>query len=112
LASFGLFAAMTQLYSIWELVVGAVVEGLCFSVISPLSLSLLMVGMPRRYTGRAMGFYGAAEDIGLILGPLVGSAVWVEFGLTTAYLTLGGIFLAVLIPYLGAIRGRASVPTE
>jgi MFS transporter, DHA1 family, multidrug resistance protein len=109
LASFGLFAAMTQLYSIWELVVGAVVEGVCFSVISPLSLSLLMLGMPRRYAGRAMGFYGAAEDIGLILGPLLGSAVWVEFGLNAAYLTLGAIFLAVFIPYLGAMWRRASV---
>lgn len=108
IASFGLFALMTQLYSVWEMGVSALIEGFCFSVISPLSLSLLMVGIPRRYSGRAMGIYGAAEDVGLILGPLIGSAVWVEFGLTPAYLSLGAAFLFVLVPFLISMRAEVS----
>lgn len=103
-ASFGVFALMTQFQSVWEIATGAFLAGACFSVISPLSLSLLMVGIPKRYSGRAMGIYGAAEDVGVILGPLVGSAVWVGFGLTPAYLTLGATYLAVFVPYAIAMR--------
>jgi DHA1 family multidrug resistance protein-like MFS transporter len=108
IASFGVFALMTQFYSIWEIAAGAFLEGACFSAISPLSLSLLMVGIPKRFAGRAMGIYGAAEDVGVILGPLVGSAVWVEFGLTPAYLTLGATYLAVFVPYAAAMRRSRS----
>ncbi len=103
-ASFGVFALLTQLNNVWEIAVAGLLEGVCFSAISPLSLSLLMVGIPKRYAGRAMGIYGAAEDVGVILGPLIGSAVWVQFGLTAAYLTLGATFLAVLVPYAIAMR--------
>jgi MFS family permease len=110
IASFGVFALMTQFYSVWEIAVGAFLEGACFSAISPLSLSLLMVGIPRRFVGRAMGVYGAAEDVGVILGPLVGSAVWVGFGLTPAYLTLGGTYLAVFVPYAIAMRHSRDRP--
>ena len=109
-ANFGVFALMTQFYSVWEIVLAAFLEGACFSAISPLSLSLLMVGIPRRFVGRAMGVYGAAEDVGVILGPLVGSAVWVGFGLTPAYLTLGATYLAVFLPYAIAMRGARGRP--
>lgn len=68
-----------------------------------------MVGIPQRYAGRAMGIYGAAEDVGVILGPLIGSAVWVQFGLTAAYLTLGATFLVVLVPYAVAMRHPPTV---
>jgi len=112
IASFGVFALMTQFYSVWEIAVGAFLEGACFSAISPLSLSLLMVGIPRRFVGRAMGVYGAAEDVGVILGPLVGSAVWVGFGLTPAYLALGGTYLAVFVPYAIAMRHSQGRPNR
>jgi hypothetical protein len=48
--------------------------------------------------------------VGVILGPLIGSAVWVQFGLTSAYLTLGSTFLLVLIPYSIAMRRAPVVP--
>jgi MFS family permease len=99
LASSGVFVLMTHLYSVWALAGGTFLWGICFSTISPLSLSLLMVGIPKRYVGRAMGIYGAAEDVGIILGPLIGSAVWIEYGLTATYLTIGATYLAVLVPY-------------
>lgn len=105
-ASFGVYALMTQLNTAWELAIASFLAGACYSAISPLSLSILMVGIPESYTGRAMGFYGAAEDIGVIMGPLVGSAVWVGFGLGPAYLTLGASFLLVLIPYAIGMRSR------
>jgi MFS family permease len=106
LGSFVVFALFTQFVSVGAIAIGAFVAGAFFSVISPLSLSLLMVGIPKRYTGRAMGIYGAAEDIGVILGPVVGSAVWVEFGLTSAYLTLGATYLVIFVPYAIASRSK------
>jgi len=109
-ASFGVFALLTQLSDVWEIAAAGLMEGACFSAISPLSLSLLMVGIPKRYAGRAMGIYGAAEDVGVIIGPLLGSAVWVQFGLTAAYLALGATFLFVLVPYVIAMRGAPPVP--
>ena len=112
LASFGVFAFMTQLLAVWEVAIGAFLAGACYSAISPLSLSLLMLGIPSSYTGRAMGFYGAAEDIGVILGPLLGSAVWVGFGLTPAYLTLGTTFLLALVPYAIGMRRPPTEPNR
>ncbi len=112
LCAFAVFALMTQLYNVWEVAAGVFLAGICYSSISPLSLSLLMVGIPARYAGRAIGVYGAAEDVGVILGPLVGSAVWVEYGLTQAYLTLGATFLLVLIPYGVALRSLATRPNR
>jgi hypothetical protein len=69
-----------------------------------------MVGTPKRHAGRAMGTYGAAEDVGISVGPRVGSAIWVQFGLTAAYLTLGASFLAVLVPCVVAMRGQPPGP--
>ena len=103
-ASFGVFALLTQLHNIWLIAVAGLLEGACFSAVSPLSLSLLMVGIPTRFAGTAMGVYGAAEDVGIIVGPLVGTAVWVQYGLTAAYLTLGATYLAVLIPFALSLR--------
>ncbi len=103
-ASFGVFALLTQLHEIWLIAVAGLLEGACFSAVSPLSLSLLMVGIPTRYAGTAMGVYGAAEDVGIIIGPLLGSAVWVQYGLTPAYLALGATYLAVLVPFAISLR--------
>jgi MFS family permease len=109
-ANFGVFALLALLHNVWAIAGAGLLEGMCVSAISPLSLSLLMIGIPKRYAGRAMGIYGAAEDVGVILGPLIGSAVWVQFGLTSAYLTLGSTFLLVLIPYSIAMRRVPVVP--
>jgi MFS transporter, DHA1 family, multidrug resistance protein len=110
LANFGLFASMVSLNGVWELAGAALAEGACFSVISPLSLSLLVASIPNRYAGRMMGIYGAVEDIGLIIGPLAGSAVWVGYGLDPAFLVLGAPFLVVFVPY--ALHLRSSMKSE
>ncbi len=112
LAGFGVFALMTQLYNIWEIAGAVFLAGICYSSISPLSLSVLMVDIPRRYAGTAIGVYGSAEDVGVILGPVLGSAALVEFGLAKAYLTLGATFLLVLIPYAVAMRSFATKPNR
>lgn len=112
LGSFLVFALMTQFYSVWELTVAAFLGAACLATVSPLSLSLLMVGIPKRYVGRAMGIYGAMEDTGLIIGPVLGSTVWIEFGLDYAYLIIGVTYLIVLVPFLLGMRGAPSQVKE
>jgi MFS family permease len=99
LANFTLFVMLTLTRNIWAIEGLAFAAGACFSAISPLSLSLMMVGVPERYVGTAMGLYGAAEDIGIILGPLVTSYFWIQYSLNDAYLSVGAAILLVLGTY-------------
>ncbi len=102
--NFCVYVVLTRVGSMLAFDALAVAESFIFAMVSPLSLSLLMVRTPRRFSGRVMGTYGAAEDVGIILGPVVGTFVWVNFGLQTAYLAMGVPLLAVLIFYLAASR--------
>jgi predicted MFS family arabinose efflux permease len=98
------FLVLTQTGTILGFDALAVAEAFCFGMVSPLSLSLLMVRTPRRYTGRVMGLYGAAEDFGIILGPLVGAFVWATAGVQAAYLAIGLPMFAAVVFYLLAYR--------
>jgi len=104
LLNFFVFLGLTFAGTILEIDALAVAEAFCFSIVSPLSLSLLMVRMPRRLSGRVMGAYGAAEDVGIILGPVVGAFMWANYGLQTAYEVIGLPLLAVLVFYLIAFN--------
>ncbi len=99
LANFALFVILTFTRDIWAIEGLAFAAGACFSGISPFSLSLMMVGIPERYVGTAMGLYGAAEDIGIILGPLLTSFFWIQYSLNDAYLSVGVAILLVLCAY-------------
>ncbi len=96
----GVFLALTRTGSMLGFDSLAVAAAFCFSMVSPLSLSLLMVRTPKRYAGRMMGMYGAAEDVGIVLGPVVGAFVWANFGLQSAYLAMAVPLLAALVFYL------------
>jgi predicted MFS family arabinose efflux permease len=98
------FLALTQAGTMLGFDALAVAEAFCFSMVSPLSLSLLMVRTPRRYAGRIMGMYGAAEDVGIIVGPVVGAFVWANFGLQSAYLAIAVPLLAALLFFLVTSR--------
>ncbi|MFI5404854.1 MAG: MFS transporter, partial [Candidatus Gagatemarchaeaceae archaeon] len=96
----GVFLALTRTGTMLGFDALAVAAAFCFSMVSPLSLSLLMVRTPRRYAGRMMGMYGAAEDVGIVLGPVLGAFFWANFGLESAYLSMALPTLAALIFYL------------
>jgi hypothetical protein len=57
-------------------------------------------------SGRVMGAYAAAEDVGIILGPLVGAFSWAGYGLRVTYLALGFLLLVVLLLYFAAYYRR------
>jgi MFS family permease len=80
------------------------IAGACYATVSPVSLSQLMTKVPGNYLGRVLGFYGGAEDVGIIIGPFVGSVVWQFASLTLAFVSMGLILIGVLFVYLAAIR--------
>jgi predicted MFS family arabinose efflux permease len=102
LLNFFVFLGLTSAETMLEIDALAVAEAFCFSIVSPLSLSLLMVRMPKSLSGRVMGAYGAAEDVGIILGPVLGAVVWANYGLQATYETIGLPLLGVLVFYLVA----------
>jgi MFS family permease len=70
--------------------ISAFLGGLSFSMLGPLSLALFVGLVPRSRRGFAIGVYGAAEDIGIIVGPAL-------FSLTLVGLGASGAFLSIVI---------------
>jgi len=77
----------------------AFLAGISFSSISTHSLARFTKLVHRSRRGAAIGVYGAAEDIGVILGPLVFSFLWTTVSLAAALSFIALVLLAVLIAY-------------
>jgi MFS family permease len=73
--------------------VSALLGGLSFSMLGPLSLALFVGLVPRSRRGFAIGVYGAAEDIGIIIGPALFSLTLVGMGASTAFLSVVAVNL-------------------
>jgi MFS family permease len=76
--------------------IAAFLAGISFSMLGPLSLTLFVGLVPRSRKGLAIGVYGAAEDIGIIIGPALFSVALVGFGVSTAFIAIAVINLAGL----------------
>jgi MFS family permease len=76
--------------------VSAFLGGLSFSMLGPLSLTLFVGLVSRSRRGLAIGVYGAAEDIGIIIGPALFSLTMVGFGVSAAFLAIVAVNLAGL----------------
>lgn len=81
----------------------AFLGGLSFSMLGPLSLALFVGLVPRPRKGFAIGLYGAAEDIGIIIGPALFSLTLVGLGFSTAFLSIVAINL---VGFLLILAGR------
>jgi MFS family permease len=88
------------------LILFSVVGSLSFAVYTPAAVALLSNTIPAYWQSTAMGIYGAAEDIGIILGSGAGGFVWNTGGPTATYLMGAAASLAGAIICLGFIRGR------
>jgi len=71
--------------------VSAFLGGLSFSMLGPLSLSLFVGLVPSQRRGFAIGIYGAAEDIGIIVAPALFSVALVGLGVSAAFLSIVAI---------------------
>ncbi len=77
--------------------IAAFLGGLSFSMLGPLSLTLFVGLVHRSRKGLAIGVYGAAEDIGIIIGPALFSVALVGYGVSTAFLAIVAINLVGLV---------------
>jgi len=79
----------TQSISQVELI--AIVFGIVYSAITPLTLSLLTSLVPKGFLGRVIGLYGAAEDVGLLVGASFATYVWGTWGIDYSLSLMGSI---------------------
>lgn len=87
--------------------VSAFLGGISFSMLAPLSLALFVELAPKSKKGFAIGVYGAAEDVGIIVGPAVFGAALVGLGVSAAFIIIVAINLASFA-FLVARRPPAS----
>lgn len=78
--------------------------GVANSSITPLSLLLLSSGLPSSRMAKALGLYGAAEDLGIIIGGSIGGFIWAFFGETWVFFVLSGILFSISALYLIVAR--------
>lgn len=108
------FALLVVTKSIESAYVSALLAGISFSALSTLSLARFTQLVHSSHRGAAIGIYGAAEDVGIIIGPLVFSAVWTAVSLDAALIATATILLVVLFVYLVPRSSGpwSSVPAE
>jgi len=75
------------------LMVMVIISNIGFTLFTPAAVAMLSNNLPVYWQGTAMGIYGAAEDIGIIIGTGAGGFVWTAGGPTALYL-MGSIAVA------------------
>lgn len=89
----GAMVASFVLLPSFNLMCGAVfIAGATLASISPVSLALQGVIMPRRELGRANAFYNAAYAAGMLLGPPISSVLFTRLGGGAMLLHLAGLW--------------------
>jgi len=74
-----------------------ILAGVAFSAISTHSLARFTTLVHASRRGAAIGIYGAAEDVGVIAGPIVFSVIWTAASLDGALIATSAVLLAVLL---------------
>ncbi len=88
----------------WMLIGLQVVGNIGFAMFTPAAVALLSNNVPAHWQGTAMGVYGAAEDIGIIIGSGVGGFVWTAGGPTALYLMGCGAAVVGALVCLGFVK--------
>jgi MFS family permease len=89
------------------LVFFSIMGSFSFVMYTPAAVAMLSNTMPVYWQNTAMGIYGAAEDIGIILGSGAGGFVWNAGGPTAVYLMGGAACMVGAIICLVFLRGGA-----
>jgi MFS family permease len=89
------------------LIMMVIVCNIGFAMFTPAAVALLSNNVPAYWQSTAMGIYGAAEDIGIIVGSGVGGFVWSAGGPTALYLMGGAAGVAGALICLGFVRDMA-----
>jgi predicted MFS family arabinose efflux permease len=89
------------------LIMFSIISSVSFATYTPAAVAMLSNTVPSYWQSTAMGVYGAAEDIGIILGSGAGGFVWNTGGPTAVYLMGAAAALAGAIICLGFIRRKS-----
>ncbi|MDG5776560.1 MFS transporter [Haloarculaceae archaeon H-GB1-1] len=87
-----------------------VVVGLCGAVVSPTTMALVTDVVPPTERGAAMGGFNVFGSLGMLSGFLVGGFVTDRYGYLAAFLTAGGLEIAIAVVAAGAVRKIAFEP--
>ena len=104
--------AYTRTYPL--LVLFTVINNISFAMYTPAAVALLSNTIPAYWQSTGMGIYGAAEDVGIIIGSSAAGFIWTAWGPSSAYLigmassVLGAIVCLVFIKG-GAVPKGAGV---
>lgn len=90
--------------SLAALVVFRVLQGVGAAMLQANSVALIATSVPRHRLGRAIGVQGAAQAVGLALGPAVGTLVVAHWGWPAIFL------LNVPVAAVGIVLGLAFLP--
>ncbi len=109
---FGLFALASLgaglSGSLEMLVLFRVVQGIGAAMLQANSVALIATSLPRHQLGRGIGIQGAAQAVGLTLGPAVGALVVAHWGWQAIFLLnvpVGALGIALGLVFLPRSRG-------
>jgi MFS family permease len=89
-------------------VAALILLGLFASLYHPAGLTILSVSM--KNVGKSLGVHGMAGTLGVAVAPVIAGTITANAGWRYAYLTLGGVGLAVMVFVFSVSRSRFSPP--
>jgi MFS family permease len=96
--------AYLQAHSAWLLIVLRAAEGISAAAVIPPARALVNRLAPASRQGEALGLLGAAQEAGILLGPVAGTILASQAGYTPSFLIGGGVML------LGAVAAFCFLP--
>lgn len=103
------FGLLTVAQNFSHIVFIMILNSVGVALFRPTILSHISDITPPSEQAKIMGFYGTLEDIGVMIGPMIGGFVWDNFGPEkTFYVCMGALLLASLISFrvIVEIKGR------
>lgn len=112
LASIGSMLGLAFAVGFAPLLAANTLGRLSHAIFGPAGAARLSELVPRQRLTTAMGLYGFAEDVGVIIGPALGGAVWEPWGYRWTFLLAALIGLAglALVPFLVPRRAPRPAP--
>ena len=92
------FLVVTELITIWMLFLSSLLMGIGFALMGPARQAWLSELIPRSLMGSGVGLLQVAQNLALVIGPMLGSVLLLifAFGSGQVYFLVAGFFLIAL----------------